>query len=439
MKNKKFELPHIGQRMIKSAVAVFFCYLVDILRSGTPFYSALASIQCMQPYKASSKAMAKQRIEGTLIGAFYGLIVILIELKYLNTLENSAIWSYAFVALFVVAVLYTTVVLNKKSASYFSCVVYLSIAMIHITDTDPYLFVFNRVADTFIGLAIGMTINKISLPRKTNKETLFVTALDSVLIDPKNQLLDYSKVELNRLIDDGVNFSIMTMRTPASFLEAAKGINLKLPAIVMNGAALYDIQNNHYIKTHDIPQDNAKNLHAFITSQGHNSFMSTIEESSVMIQYENLANEGEKAVYKKLRKSPYRNYTKKDAGEFSYKNVIYFMVMDETSRIVHLAKVLKKNGFDEFFEIIQYKSTDYPNFSYLKVYDKGVSKQNMLEYLKEHLNISESCSIGSVEGGYDIVVSENVNSNHVVQMIKNMASPVCVFGKNNKKEQNKAL
>ncbi len=429
MKNKKIELPRIGQRIIKSGVAVFLCYLVDILRSGTPFYSALASIQCMQPYKTSSKAMAKQRIDGTLIGAFYGLIVILIELKFLNTIEYSVFWSYALVAAVVVLVLYTTVLLGKKSASYFSCVVYLSITMIHITDSNPYLFVFNRVADTFIGLAIGMAINRVQLPRKIDRETLFVTGLDSVLIDPQNQLHDYSKVELNRLIDDGVKFTVMTMRTPASFLEAAKDINIKLPAIVMNGAALYDIQNNHYIKTYDISNANAKKLHDFISAQGHNCFISTIEESSVMIQYENLINEGEKEIYKKLRKSPYRNYTKKGRDDFSYQNVIYFMVMDETSRIVHLANLLVQNGLENDFEIIQYKSIDYPHFSYLKVYDKGVSKQNMLAYLKEYLQVTKVCSIGSVQGGYNIVVSESENGNKVVQALKKLASPVCIFKK----------
>ncbi|MFI3166689.1 MAG: HAD hydrolase family protein [Bacillota bacterium] len=424
MKNNKIEFPRIGQRIIKSAIAVFFCYLVDIIRNGTPFYSALASIQCMQPYKKSSKAMAKQRIEGTLIGAFYGLIVILIELKYINSLKYGNIISYALVAFFVCVVLYTTVVLKKKSASYFSCVVYLSITMIHITDADPYLFVFNRVADTFMGLAIGMTINAIHLPRKVDKETLFVTGLDSVIIDPKNQLLDYSKVELNRLIEDGVMFSIVTMRTPASFLEAVKDINFKLPVVVMNGVAIYDIKNNNYIKKHEIPHDNAVKLHKYINESGHNCFVNTIEESSVMIQYQNLTNEGEKAIYEKLRTSPYRNYTKKEENTFLYEDVAYFMVMDETSRIVNLRRKLCENGFLNDFEILHYPSVDYPHFSYMKIYDKGVSKQSMLAQLKNHLKVENSCSIGSVAGGYDIVISEHTNGNAVIKQLKSLAEPV---------------
>ena len=36
-------VPKIGMRLIKTAVAVFLCFLVDFFRDGgTPFYSAIA-------------------------------------------------------------------------------------------------------------------------------------------------------------------------------------------------------------------------------------------------------------------------------------------------------------------------------------------------------------------------------------------------------------
>ncbi len=49
---------------------------------------------------------------------------------------------------------------------YFSCVVFLSIVVIHIGDANPYLFVFNRVMDTMIGIIIGMLVNSVRLPRR---------------------------------------------------------------------------------------------------------------------------------------------------------------------------------------------------------------------------------------------------------------------------------
>lgn len=54
----------------------------------------------------------------------------------------------------------------KTNAAYFSCVVFLSIVMVHIGDSNPYHFVLNRVVDTLIGIAVSMLINACHLPRR---------------------------------------------------------------------------------------------------------------------------------------------------------------------------------------------------------------------------------------------------------------------------------
>ena len=59
-------VPKIGMRLIKTAVAVFLCFLVDFFRDGgTPFYSAIAAILCMQPELGSSLKVGKERIIAT--------------------------------------------------------------------------------------------------------------------------------------------------------------------------------------------------------------------------------------------------------------------------------------------------------------------------------------------------------------------------------------
>lgn len=66
--------------------------------------------------------------------------------------------------------IYSTVVLNCKNTAYFSCVVFLSITVMHMTDASPFLFVFNRVLDTLIGVGIALIVNTVHLPRKRQKD-----------------------------------------------------------------------------------------------------------------------------------------------------------------------------------------------------------------------------------------------------------------------------
>ncbi len=55
-------IPKIGMRLIKTAIAVFLCFLVDFFRDGgTPFYSAIAAILCMQPELGSSLKVGKRK------------------------------------------------------------------------------------------------------------------------------------------------------------------------------------------------------------------------------------------------------------------------------------------------------------------------------------------------------------------------------------------
>ncbi|MBR4542915.1 MAG: FUSC family protein [Lachnospiraceae bacterium] len=69
---------------------------------------------------------------------------------------------YFILSLFIIPIIYTTILLNKKNASYFSCVVYLSIVVNHLSDDNPFFFVMDRSFDTLIGIAVGLVINLIS-------------------------------------------------------------------------------------------------------------------------------------------------------------------------------------------------------------------------------------------------------------------------------------
>ena len=106
-----------------------------------------------------------------------------------------------FISAMIVLVLYTTVLIKKKQASYFSCVVFLSIVVNHVTDANPYLFVWNRFLDTVIGIVIGVGINTVSLPHDKRNDIFFLSGLDdTLLINKKNKMSDYSKVELNAIM-----------------------------------------------------------------------------------------------------------------------------------------------------------------------------------------------------------------------------------------------
>ena len=72
--------------------------------------------------------------------------------------QEYGLFHYAVLSGMIIPIIYTTLLINKKNASYFSCVVYLSIVVNHLGDENPYSFVFNRSLDTMIGIVLGLLL-----------------------------------------------------------------------------------------------------------------------------------------------------------------------------------------------------------------------------------------------------------------------------------------
>ena len=120
-------MPKIGLRMIKTSIAVFLCFLIYVLRNeqGIVFYSCIAAVLCVQQDSRDTLRVGKNRMEGTIIGGVIGMLT-LVFMKYVFVNDNK-LFCYLFISLMIIPTIYTTIWLKKPSASYISCVVFLSI------------------------------------------------------------------------------------------------------------------------------------------------------------------------------------------------------------------------------------------------------------------------------------------------------------------------
>lgn len=407
----------IGARILKSTVSVFLCMFIYkyFRQDGIVFYSQLACLWCIQPLKESTMINALQRTKGTIVGALVGLIVLLLSR---NEVVNDVIYMF-IVSAGIIVCLYFTSNYKMKNASYFSCVVMLSIVINHITDENPYIFTFNRFLDTMIGIAIGILINSIRIPYRKNKDILFVSGLDDTLVSEENTLSDYSIIEINRMIEDGANFTISTIRTPASLLEPLRGVNLNLPVIAMDGAVLYDLKNNNYIHVYTISREMTEKLKELLESYNVGYFINELIDNTLIIQYNRLDNYAQKDIYEKLNSSPYRNYTSTDLSDKA--NCIYFMLILPNEEAKKIYEELITKEYANSLRIV-FADSEYEDYSYIKIYNHNASRERMIEYLKADLKLEKTVTFGSIEGKYDIVLHE-FDNNMVAKQLKKLYEP----------------
>jgi hypothetical protein len=321
----------------------------------------------------------------------------------------------------IAVILYTTILIKKKQASYFSCVVFLSIVVNHVTDSNPYLFVWNRFLDTMIGIVIGVGVNSFHLPTERKKDILFISGLDDTLLHEKDALSDYSRVELNRMLDDGANFTVSTMRTPASIMETMREIRLKIPVIAMDGAVLYDTGENKYLRTYVISNAMSKELIQTIRDSGLSCYINVVVDDMLEIFYKETGDEFQRKFVEKMRRSPYRNYIKSE--ELHAENVVYFMLLYPSDVIADFYEKLREQQFTEKLKVLMYASKDYPGYSYIKIFNKNATREHMANYLKEMLGMQETVTFGSIPGRYDVVVAPG-DTNKVVQELKKRYEPI---------------
>lgn len=420
MRSLKNWFPPLGLRIIKTSVAVLLCFGVYFLRGkqGIPFYSALSAIWCMQQFKSTAWNMAKQRTIGTFVGAAFGLIALLLQ-YYILPKDNEALYLF-LVSLIIILVIYTTVLINKKEASYFSCAVFLSVAVVHYQDPMPYFFVMDRVIDTLAGIIIGVSVNAFELPRKKNVKTLFISDLENTLLSDKKAISSYTRYEINNLLQKGMKFTITSSHSPASFIPLIDGISLKLPVISMDGALLYDLKRNTYLKKEPIDPHDAKDVYEFLTEQNVNCFVNQLVGRTLMIYHGAFTHQIEESLYNTLSTSPFRNYFKTPPS--SFEDIISIITIQKTERIESIMGKLKEKSLFDRLKITIYESVDYPGYSYLKIYHKSAIPQNMISILKEIAEVDTVMTIGSIKGKYDIVVDGNDNKKAIKELKKHFYS-----------------
>ncbi|MCR6545718.1 FUSC family protein [Dehalobacterium formicoaceticum] len=161
----------IGLRTTKSAVAVFFCLLMQFIFSVDPthiYNAAIAAIVCMRENTEESFLFGVQRFIGTIIGGVMGLILISINI-YIPYYEDGLY--LILVPLFVMFCISICAFLNKKNAVIICCVVFLGIVLDTTLNRNNTLwYIIHRVFYTTIGIVIATLLNQYFFPHDEDDE-----------------------------------------------------------------------------------------------------------------------------------------------------------------------------------------------------------------------------------------------------------------------------
>ena len=117
------------------------------------------------------------------------------------------------------------------------------------------------------------------------RQALYVSDLDGTLLRSDGTLSPYGVRTLNRLIGEGLRFTVASARG-CSLIRAALGsLRLRLPVISQNGALVSNLSSGHHLAVQAIDPAVARDLWSLLDANGCIPFLMTVDGGSDRVYY----------------------------------------------------------------------------------------------------------------------------------------------------------
>lgn len=223
------------------------------------------------------------------------------------------------------------------------------------------------------------------------EKTLFISDLDGTLLNTNAEISDKTAKIINHLIKKGMYFTFATARTIYSAGKIASPIDVNVPCVLNNGASIYDIKKEEYIRNAYFKRETAeKVVHAFV-DRGLRCFVFKFVGNTLTTCYDFLEGENMKE-YVKQRESVLRKRFLKccDVMEVLDEKVIYINSSGSYEKLYPVSEAVRGIPGADF---VFYGDT-YSDDWFLETFSSQASKGNAVHFLREKYGFDRVVAFG---------------------------------------------
>ena len=317
-----------GQRIIKTGLAVMLCLFFYMWRGyqgeSMPAEAAITAVICMQPWIHETGKSALTRLGGTVIGALCGFVFLLLMLLF-PALGRNRLVLYPLMGIGTMIALHSAVVIRQQEAAGLAAIVFICVVIAFPDITNPMNQAFHRILDVLVGTVTAMAVNAVRLPRIRRRNRVFFVHMDDLAQNQLAQLSPSVLFRLQNLYQEEAKVCLVSEHAPAFHASQMNHVKFTVPWIVMDGAALYDPNENVYLSvTHPDPSS-CRWLIRKLEGMKVSFFIYTVHRDRNCIYHHGPLSEAERQVYLHLKKSPYRYYL--DDDHYSVSDVVCLKIV----------------------------------------------------------------------------------------------------------------
>ena len=181
------------------------------------------------------------------------------------------------------------------------------------------------------------------------RQALYVSDLDGTLLRSDGSLSPYSVRTLNRLIGEGMPFTVASARGCGPIRNALAGLRLRLPVIATDGAYVSDLATGRHLAVHALPPSIAHDLWTLFDGRGYSPFVFAYDGRVDRFYYtaDSLRNDGMRRFHRKreIRQDP-RLCRLDDLRQGLDDQAVRFTLIDSLPRIRDLEREVRRRHGD---------------------------------------------------------------------------------------------
>jgi len=256
-------------------------------------------------------------------------------------------------------------------------------------------------------------------------KTLYISDLDGTLLDGNAEITPYTRDVINAFTSSGGFFTVATARTEATVKYILQGLELNVPAVLMNGVTCYDMKTGKYIMPRYMPEEGVRAIIDVVEKRRCTGFIYSLKNNTLTITYKWLETPQAKAFVEERRIKYGKVFTQVE--NFDTEGVLTFCTMGKKELLDPVAETLKNTpGLNVSYHNDVYDTDVW----YLDVCAEGVSKYTSVAHLKETYGFDRVAVFG--DNHNDVALFEGADERYAVEnavpSLKAMATEV--IGKN---------
>ena len=440
------KLPKVGLRILKTIIAVFLSvslYIIlllinkslglDVTDSNaptsfyTPFFAAIAAAFALHRDKSTSLKHARIRSYGSIVGGYYGMLVILLNDYLFSNLMDNHFIIYELITFFIVSfaiipIILFSVKVKQPDCIFITLLTYFSVTISSRNGGQAVIpFATNRVISTLVGIGISLFINMLTFHHHKNKDYLFVSSLENTLLTPNTTSLSpYMIYKLNNLFFKKMPLCFVTTKTVSSLSYVFDEVEINFPLVVMNGAAIYNFTDKTHLDIFYVKPEVKEYMNILEKEEDINIFSYAIDENYLNCYYQKKLSNAEK-LFIDIRKSNNSDNFVRGIMPNDLNPSLY-MILDKKEKIEKIKNKLITSNFSEKIDVITFPYKEYnDDYYFLKLNSREAKKENLVNKIMIENNYEKLIVCGSVDTDIALIESADFSIclNSAPEIIRN--------------------